>query len=255
MARTMTAGDPTRVTGRRVIGYLFDLLIDGLVFFTFVSVLGVNVQRAVAPGAAQAVVEGELQKLFTAYLLYVLYYLVSRVITLGFFGWTPGMLMTGVRCVRWDGRPCGPIRAFVRTLVMGIGAQLFTVVLSIFGGVAFLAFSWLVMSLSKGHKAPGDFAAGTFVIDSAYSGRLIIDTANGLMTGPPSVTRKEADKVLRAEGVERPAPGTFVPPTSPSAKNGEPFHDKTLDTYVVWNAKQGAWLAFDKSSGGWNRVG
>jgi uncharacterized RDD family membrane protein YckC len=255
MARTMTAGDPTRVTGRRVVGYIFDSIIDVLVLLTFTALLGINLARFSSVGIRRPFDDAEIQKLVVAYGLYALYYLSSRVITLGFFGWTPGMLITGVRCVRWDGRPCGPVRAFVRTLVMGLGSQLFSLIFSIFGGAIFLLVSWLIMTTSKGHKNPGDFAAGTYVIDSAYRGRLIIETLDGLMTGPPSVTRDEAAKYLQAQGAEPAAPGTFVAPRTASAKNGEPFHDKALDTYVVWNSKEGAWLAFDKANGSWNRVG
>ena len=57
-------------------------------------------------------------------LFYLAYFLVSRVAMLGFLGATPGMFMMSIRCVRWDGRPCGPWRAFVRTVVMGIGEGL-----------------------------------------------------------------------------------------------------------------------------------
>ena len=164
------------------------------------------------------------------------------------------MLIVGVRCVRWDGRPCGPVRAFVRSLVMLVGSTLFSAWI-LFGGILFLGGSIVLMSASRGHKNPGDFAAGTYVIDVGYSGRLIIETANGLMTGPPSVRREEAEKYLRKQGVPPPPPGTFVAPLTASAKNGVPFHDKNLDTYVVWNAKQSAWLAFDKATGAWNQVG
>jgi len=37
----------------------------------------------------------------------------------------------------------------------------------------------------------------------------------------------------------------------PNANSCNPFLDKELDTYVVWNARESRFLAFDKSSGSW----
>ena len=107
---------------------------------------------------------------------------------------------------------------------------------------------------ARGHKAPGDFVAGTYVIDSIFQGRLIIEELDGLYVGPPSVTREEADKYLKEQALVQGYASGFVPPSTVQSKNGEPFLDKTLDTYVVWNHKQSVWLAFNKNTGVWQQI-
>jgi len=246
MGMGMAGGDPTRVTGRRVVGYLFDSVIDFLVLATLLAVLNVKAQPS--PLGTIRPTEGQdVSGLALALVLFGVYYLVTRVALLGMAGATPGMFMTGVRCVRWDGRPCGLWRAFVRTLVMGIG--------SYFLSCLFLIVCYFTMSQSKGHKSLNDMAAGTYVIDSMYSGRLIIESLDGLSVGPPSVTREEAEEYLRKEAEKQGLPAGFIPPLGTNAKSGEPILDKNLDTYVVWSKKDEQWLAFDKQSGSWTPIG
>ncbi len=238
-------GDPTRVTGRRVVGYIFDSVIDFLVLATLLALL--SVKASPTPVGTLRPNDGQdVSGLALAMLLFFAYYVLTRVAMLGMFGATPGMFITSVRCVRWDGRPCGIWRALVRTVVMGIGSYITTL---------FLVVCYFVMSTSKGHKSLNDMVAGTYVIDSIYSGRLIIETMDGLSVGPPSVKREEAEAYLRAEAEKKGLPPGFVPPLGVNAKSGEPILDKNLDTYVVWNKKQNQWLAFDKQSGSWNPIG
>jgi uncharacterized RDD family membrane protein YckC len=232
-----------------VIGYFFDLVIDGLVFLTLMSVLKVRFEVTVT-GAVRPESDQAAAALVTTMLLWTLYYIVSKVLMLGFLGATPGMFMMSLRCVRWDGRPCGIFRAFIRTLVMGLVlyAGLYIGMFLALGG------AYIVMWTTKGHKNPGDYLAGTFVIDSIFKGRLIIENSDGIMVGPSSVTREEAEEYLKQQAQASGLPAGFVPPLTASAKNGTPFIDKNLDTYVVWNHKQEAWLAFDKQTGLWHQI-
>ena len=245
MGMGMSGGDPTRVTGRRVVGYLFDSVIDVLVLLTLLAVLGVKAQPS-AVGTVRPMDGQAASGLATAVLLYFLYYVLTRVALLGMVGATPGMFITGIRCVRWDGRPCGLWRALVRTIVMGVGTY--------FLSVMFLLIAYFTMHLSKGHKSLNDMTAGTYVIDSIYSGRLIIESLDGLTVGPPSVTREEAEAYLRHEAEKLGLPAAFIPPIGANVKSGEPILDKNLDTYVVWNKKQNQWLAFDKQTGSWSPI-
>lgn len=239
-------GDPTRVTGRRIVGYLFDSLIDALVLAALITQLKIDVAQAPTAGIIRPAEDTAASEVGLLLVIFGIYYLVTRVVMLGWIGATPGMLITAVRCVRWDGRPCGVVRALIRTVVMGVGSYVI--------GSMFLVLSAFVMWNSKGHKAISDWAGGTYVIDNIFKGRLIIETVDGLSVGPPSVTREEAEAFLRTQAEEKGIPGAFVAPLSRQAKNGEPFLDKNLDTYVVWNHKQNAWLAFDKASGAWNQI-
>ncbi len=246
MGMGMTGGDPTRVTGRRVVGYVFDSVIDAIVLATLLAVL--SVKATPSPVGTLRPSEGqEVSGLALAVLLFFAYYLITRVAMLGVFGATPGMFITAIRCVRWDGRPCGIWRALVRTVIMGIGSYVLSWL--------FLVLAYFTMHNSKGHKSLNDMVAGTYVIDSIYSGRLIIETIDGLMAGPPSVKREEAEAYLRAEAEKQGLPPGFVPPIGANVKSGEPILDKNLDTYVVWNKKQNQWLAFDKQTGSWNVMG
>jgi uncharacterized RDD family membrane protein YckC len=233
-------GDPTRVTGRRIVGGLFDGVIDRLFLYTVYGMVGIKLVNGTLGTATPEVIDSKIGIIATAYLAYIV---ATKVVTLGFFGWTPGMLITGVRCVKYTGRAPGIGRSLVRTLVYQLGSQF---------GLFWVVLSYLVMSTNKSHRAIQDMAVGTYVIDSIYFGHLLIrDSAGGVMVGPESVTREEAERYLRKQG----AAAGFPMPAQSTAKNGEPFLDKNLDTYVVWNEKHSAWLAFDKGTGGWVQIG
>jgi hypothetical protein len=87
--------------------------------------------------------------------------------------------------------------------------------------------------------------AGTYVIDSFYQGRLIMRQGEHVVAGPPSVHREEYEQLLQEAGIPTPV---FIPPDK---RITEPFHDKTLGTYVVFNMKRKEWLQFDKKTSTW----
>jgi uncharacterized RDD family membrane protein YckC len=233
-------GDPTRVVGRRVVGGFFDAVIDQLFLWTLYGLVGIKVMRGTLGTTSPEVVDSKIGLIAAGFLIYVV---VTKVLSLAYLGFTPGMFMVGVRCVKYDGRGPGIGRALVRTLVYQLLAQ--------FGALWYL-LSYLIMSTSKAHKSLQDMVAGTYVIDAMYMGHLmILDSQGNVVVGPKSVTREEAAQFLRQQGGGAPAPA----PAAAQAKNGEPFLDKNLDTYVVWNERHKAWLAFDKATGGWVQIG
>jgi uncharacterized RDD family membrane protein YckC len=232
-------GDPTRVVGRRIFGGFLEGIIDSVLFAGLFGLLGITYEVSPAYTPFPTNVGDEGAQLTVFFLVYLLYFLGTKVVPLGLWGWTPGMICVGVRCVRWDGRPPGLVRALVRSLFFSFYAQ--------FGCLMWITAP-LPMFFSKGHKGFQDMIAGTFVVDNQWFGHMVIVTSDGVAAGPMSVRREEAEKLLRAEGVAVPSLGARLPP---NAKSGNPFLDKELDTYVVWNARESRFLAFDKSTGSW----
>jgi len=233
-------GDPTRVVGRRVVGGFLEAIIDSLFTLTLYGMVGIKMTTTTLGTASPEVIDSKLGIVATVYLCYIV---LTKVLSLAYLGFTPGMFMVGVRCVKYNGRAPGIGRALVRTIVFQLLAQF---------GLLWYLLSYLIMSTNKAHKSWHDMAAGTFVIDSMYMGHLMLQDSSGrVMVGPRSVTRQEADRYLRQQGM----PTAGAAPQQQTFKNGEPFLDKNLDTYVVWNEKHQAWLAFDKGTGGWVQVG
>lgn len=236
------AGDPTRVIGRRIIGYLLDSVIDVLVLFGLLALLDVGAEPLLAGGVVRPGEDVGVDSFVTALGLYGIYYVLTRVLMLGMLGWTPGMVLMGIRCVRWDGGPCGLLRALARTLVAGV--------LFYLGGTLYGILCALIASTSKGHRTPQDMVASTYVIDAMYKGRMILDDDKRVVAGPQAVTREELAREMRKQGVSE----EFVPPNL-KVKPGEPTFDKKLDTYVMWDERHSSWMRFDKASGAWERIG
>ncbi len=234
-------GDPTRVVGRRILGGFLEGIIDAMLIVGLATAFGIDIEASAAytPLPSNAGEQGARIGLLVV--VYLVYFVVTKVITLGFWGWTPGMVFVGVRCVRWDGRPPGLLRALARSVFFSLYAQL---------GCLFVLTAPLPMFWSKAHKGFQDMLAGTFVVDNQWVGHLVIVGPDGVSAGPMSVHRAEAEKALRAEGITS-GLGLRLPA---NAKSGNPFLDKELDTYVVWNPGQQAFLAFDRSSGAWEPV-
>ena len=237
---TRQGGDPTRVVGRRIFGGFLEGIIDWVLLGALTVLFGIDVEQS----AVLTPVPGELSEqeaqLAALGLVYLAYFVATKVVTLTLWGWTPGMLCVGVRCVRWDGRPPGALRALWRSAFFSF--------FYLFCGPFFVIPVAITMSYAKAHRAWQDSVAGTFVVDNQWFGHMVIVGSERVSAGPMSVRREEAAKLLQADGVTVEPLGARLPP---NAKNGNPFMDKQLDTYVVWNARQGKFLAFDKASGSW----
>ena len=235
------------MVGRRFFGAFLEGFVDLGVLATVVKLLDIKVVQTRAGTYGPEHVDGKFVALGVVYLVYVI---ATKIVTLGLFGWTPGMLFMSLRCVRRDGRPPGLGRAFVRTFFY-IAYQY----LQCF----FVLTVWVPMVFSKAHRGLQDMLAGTYVIDGIYLGHLLMPEfgePGKVYVGPLSVTRKEAEQFERQNATASGRPAGFDASMFTTAmKNGQPFLDKNLDTYVTWNAKQDAWLAFDKASNTWYRVG
>lgn len=232
-------GDPTRVVGRRILGGFLEGIIDAVLLAGLASLLGVSVEQSAALTPVPTNAADEEAQLAALALVYLAYFVVTKVVTLSLWGWTPGMLCVGVRCVRWDGRPPNLLIAFWRSAFFGF--------LQLLCGGFFLLPMAVAMGFTKAHRALQDLVAGTYVVDNQWFGHMVIVSNDRVSAGPMSVRREEAEKLLRAEGIDQPLAARLPP----NAKNGNPFMDKQLDTYVVWNARQSQFLAFDKASGTW----
>jgi uncharacterized RDD family membrane protein YckC len=229
--------DPTAVVGRRVLAWVIDVFIDAALLIALVQLSGIELRRRSTTGTAFDLA-GEGDE--TAWLGISLVYLAwvgVRILLVSYKGWTPGKLICGVRVAGWNGRPPGLGRGLIRGLVVGV--------LGAVAGCIYWIVALACMVFSKDHRQPADWAAGTWVIDATYAGRLIMPGPRHPVAGPPSVTREEAATLLEAKGVDA---GAVL---EPGPRSTEPFYDRTRDCYVVWNERRHTWLQFDKAGNQW----
>lgn len=149
--------DRTRVTGRRIVQYVLDLFLAGVVL----SLLG-SLVSLVAPDAGFRRVPGDLTELDgltasgwasgAAALMTLAVWLVVFVLVPARYGGTPAMMLLGLRIVRTDGERPSAGRLLGRALLL--------VVDSIAGGLV----GWIVMLCSAKRQRIGDHAADTVVI-------------------------------------------------------------------------------------------
>jgi uncharacterized RDD family membrane protein YckC len=232
---TMTTGpDPTKVMGRRVAAWILDGIIVAVGYGLIVSVFGLT--KAPDAGSATSDYNNWLVEVLLTEIVWVVVVFVIRGALVGLYGWSPGKLLLGLRVVDFDGHPPGLAKGYLRELVNTLGSGL----LSCFYDLP----AFLIAINAAGHRQPADMAAQTYVIDSYYLGRLIMVRNGRAGAGPPSVRREQVETMLRQSGV----PESFIPP---NGKITEPFFEKSLGTYVVYNAKRSAWLRFDKATDTW----
>ena len=150
----------TRVTGRRIVQYILDVVLAGVVL----GLLGVIADR-LAPGAGFERVPGGLADLdgltasggwpsVAATLLTVLVWLAVFVAVPAWRDRTPAMMLLGLRIVRLDGgRP-------------SVGAHLGRAVLLMIDSLGAGLVGWIVILCSRHRQRVGDHAAGTLVVRS-----------------------------------------------------------------------------------------
>lgn len=234
MALAAYGPDPTDVVGRRVLAFLLDGIIDYAVIASIMWLLGLyDSANQLDPNDPNP--SPDVLKLWVVAGAGMLAWALVKMVLVGVYGWTLGKLILGLRVVRFDGRPPGIAKAFIRQLVMGVGSW--------FGCLYWVPALYFAMK-TQGHRQPADFAGNTYVIDAGYEGRLILRSGGKTHAGPPSVTREEADEFFRSQGIAAPSMPAGQPPT-------EPFFDKARDTYVVFSQKRGEWLQFDKKTDSW----
>jgi uncharacterized RDD family membrane protein YckC len=245
--------DPTGVIGRRLVAAFVDSMLQVIVLGAALLVMGTSFADVGAVAGAGATQFGtlELGQLAVAILLSLMFALVNRVILVAVHGWTLGKLFVGLRCVNALGRPPGMVPALIRGLVMYL----------IEGILGFLGSMLLLLSIlaTRGHRSLADLAAKTFVIDSAFEGRLIFLGDRRAAVGPESVTRDEASRLgydVSEPIAHEPAPGVAItgtaePPAPPPGVEGTPSYDPSLRTYVIFDGATGNWLKLRRTSGEW----
>lgn len=279
MTTYQTMADPTAVMGRRIGGWIVDVLIGtgiGIaVFLATVSVDEVDANLCAgldfgddgitfesddssaefctveAPNGDDyfAIWDGDTTQVFktgevwVVYGASLLYGLLVAVLWQGLSGMTVGKALFGVRTVNQDGQAPGIGKAFIRTIlwiVDGIGCCIPLV-------APIAAFT------SKGHRRVGDMAAKTYVVDKSYMGGGPIQIPG--VTPPPAA----------AYGATGPTWGTappMTPPTTPAGAGtvatppaaGEPQWDAARNAYIQWDAAQQKWLQFDDATQQWRPI-
>lgn len=199
--------DDTAVIGRRILAYIIDAIIVGIVVLALFmsmaeSVDGVpsdfcedvmdNTSRIClqSDDAAFLLEGGEVAALVAVSAGGALLYLG---IIQGLTGTSLGKLMAGVRVVRADGSAPGVGRGVVRWLMLIVDT--FPWFLPIVGFVTSLA--------SAGHRRVGDMVAGTYVVNKDAAGRPI---------AAPGLTRPQDPPW---PGAAPGAPGPWAPPPPP----------------------------------------
>lgn len=153
-----TAG--TRVTGRRIVQYILDLFLAGVVL----GVLGLLLNLLI-PDAGFDQPSGGLVDLYkltaapglpsvVAVVLTVVVWLAVFVVIPSRTGRTPAMKLLGLQIVRTDG---GRVSAGQH-----LGRSVLLIVDSVLGGL----LGWIVILCSRRRQRIGDHAAGTLVIRS-----------------------------------------------------------------------------------------
>lgn len=253
---SMTAGDPTKVMGRRVLAALIDaalVLVPTVALFLsqveYLEVSSLDRPPDVYCEDYMDQVDGFCMDLSDvddrvyitdgyapeASLALWGISLGMLVVVQGLTGWTLGKLVTGIRTVREDGRTPGIPRAFLRWLLGLVDA--FPYVIPLVG--------LITAGTSQGHRRVGDLAARTYVVRSRAAGHPIrvpsgIDPLLGteIPSGewPPASTWAPPPPSTTAGGWASPAagapsawpeaqptgdltpPGATVPPADPGAR-------------------------------------
>lgn len=229
--------DPTRSVVRRLVAWVVDQVLLTAVSAFAIWVTPVTfVSHTPAPGVTYYEPEGSAAAVVLVYLIPVAFWFANTALLQGTQGFTIGKFFLSLRTVRFDGRPPGVWRAFVRSAILAVGVGL--------GGCFYLAFALLMIVFTKGHRRLGDILAGTFVVDAIFAGHLIRLTSEGVSAGPRSVYASEVSRVAAGSDGDRAAIEAKLRPD-------EPVYDKRRDTYVAWNSKEGRLLEFDKAARTW----
>lgn len=239
-ATVLTAGaDPTNVAFRRALAFIADSILAWVIATGIVALFGFDlyVEGDRINGVATTNINPAAAPIYFAASFF--YGVITSVFLVASRGWTPGKLFLGIRVVAWDGRAPGLGRAAARAVTRGL--------LDLFGCIYWIT-GYAIINISKGHKAPHDMVAGTYVIDASYYGRVIVEVGGKIGAGHHSAS---PDLVAKLNAEQAALTGVSVP----SGKRAtEPFYDKARDTYVVYSQKQQSWLQLSKSSGQWEKI-
>jgi uncharacterized RDD family membrane protein YckC len=186
--------------------------------------------------------------------------LLVFVLLQGITGWTPGKLVTGVRCVREDGRPPGILKALLRWLLWIVDGFPYLI-------PALVGF--IVGLTTVGHRRVGDMVAKTFVVGRASAGSPIVVPG---LTAPPPVTAGTWGSPPGPSGASTgwgpavdpssagwpgpPPPAASTPAVPPAAAPGteSPQWDQARGTYIQWDPTEGAWMQWNDGTKAWSRI-
>lgn len=231
------SGDPTNVIGRRIVAFFVDGGAQLLAFALVAWLLHVPLEATLLPAAEVAA--NPSTELLVASTFPLVYFVVFEVIIQGRLGWTPGKLFCGLRLVKQNGRAAGMLRAAVHAVAVSIAVSF-----GILGAGLFLALAWT----TKGHRHPGDYLAGTYVIDSWSFGHELVLTPRGMRAGGKSVTRSDAKEMM---GGDETGADILMARTKPN----EPVYAKSRGTYIVWRTKEEAVFELDQDTKQWHPLG
>jgi uncharacterized RDD family membrane protein YckC len=156
--------DPTRVVTRRCVALTVDAFLLAIIPFLTITIVGrATLRRGDCPsplprnrnclalnGQALLVDKGAFLVFFG---VLVLLYLVLFVVVQGITGATPGKALLGIRVVRPDGSPAGPLRSLVRAVAWVVDGIALLLPIALWS-------AWF----TPGHRRVGDWLAGTFVV-------------------------------------------------------------------------------------------
>ncbi|MCU0267895.1 MAG: RDD family protein [Acidimicrobiales bacterium] len=235
--------DPTKVSGRRIVAVIIDVLIVYLLSIAVFAAVAeqVDTRRDLCSDATNEicidvgdtvyVAEGGDAGLVSGASLAV--NVAIFILLRGLTGATPGTLLTGIRCVREDGRSPGLIKATVRS-VAGIVDYL---------PCCFPLVGFITMLTTKGHRRVGDMAAKTFMVRSRDKGRPVV--VPGLTPAAP-VGYAAPGYGAAPYG----APATTVPGVG-AAPTPDAQWDADRGTWVRFDRGQQRWYGLDRVSGDW----
>lgn len=229
--------DPTNSFMRRIVAWILDCLLTGLAVIIGFWLLPITfVEHPAAPGVTYYEPDGSTAAIVIFTLLPLAVWAGNVVVLQGTRGYTMGKFLLSLRTVRFDGRPPGMWRSFVRSIILAVGLGVF--------GCFYALFALLMVIFTRGHRRLGDIVASTFVIDSFYEGRIVTLTGGGAVAGPRSLYASEVSEATTSSDGDRALVEARLRPD-------DPVFDKVRDTYVVWNSKQDRLMAFDKASKSW----
>lgn len=280
--------DPTRVLARRTFAWLADVALFVAAFLTTIIVFGQRfTSDAIAlepagfrfeggdatlwfpkdvPALGDSVLVVPGGKFWLAIAMFWFVLLVDWIIVQGLSGRTFGKSIFRIRCVTRERPRPGIGRSLLRTILWVIDLILIV-----------LPLGFILATFTKGHRRVGDMAAGTFVVDRRFAGRLSRKRAD---TGPERVPASD----VHVDGVE-PADEAFAPvdedsgpasvfdPAAAAAgavaaeptpvpdpvttgpeRSTEPVWNDALGTHVRWEPSVERWIGWDENAQKWRLV-
>jgi uncharacterized RDD family membrane protein YckC len=284
------APDPTSVMGRRTVAWILDFVIYfGLLFLLFTQLavqdtFGNSCEALQNADVTNVCAEVGDNAYFlddgsdtTALNLFALgWFVVVYVLLQGITGASPGKFLLGLRVVDEQGKPCGPVKSLIRSVLWIVDAAPWFIP----GLVGFV-----VALTSTGHRRVGDMAASTYVVARSSVGTPIqVGGQQGIPNYAPSgpqsaygnawapnpaapVSRPPGGSAWTPTPMPPPEPTASAPPVpaipeatlpepepQPETPPAGPQWDADRNTYIQWDADARSWLAWDDADEEWRPI-